>query len=291
MGEHNRKMAPTLLRISFTAVIALTLCANAFGDAGGDDEMDVQAYIVQLATEAGGAYNTAAESAATALKEAEAAKPSPEQMIGKCVCDQRSAIGDPCTDSGLDDAQEKKMRAEIASSCGQELAQMPGAMKEQVMNDCIKRRTESAGMEYKDPEVEGAKDAARNYIQETCEKKVAANKPKTISVVEDAESVILKCMCARTTCRGDEEQLALEEAQEEGFKGCKKQVAMSVAEAMGEGGEPMGTEEMSVAIQKCSCDARAESDDPCLSEDAWTAKKEELKAVADSCRKPLHDEL
>ena len=37
-------------------------------------------------------------------------------------------------------------------------------------------------------------------------------KPKVINVIEDPESAILKCICAKATCRSDEEQLELEQA-------------------------------------------------------------------------------
>jgi hypothetical protein len=254
--------------------------------------MDTQLFIDQLAREAGAAYNTAAEAATEALKREQEALPSKEELVSKCVCEQRSNSGDPCTESGLDEAQEKKMRADIDSSCAQELHQMPGAMKQQIKNECIKRRTESAGMEFKDPEEEEAKEAARKHIQETCAKKVEQSlKPKVIRVIEDAELVILKCMCAKTTCRTDEEQLEIEEAEEETTKTCKKQVAMEVAEAMGEGGDAWTTEQMAEKIESCVCEAREDGPNPCMTIDDWEAKKEELRAVQASCRKPLHDEL
>ena len=48
----------------------------------------------------------------------------------------------------MDDAAEKKMREEFANSCNQELAQMPGSMKETILAECVKRRTESAGLKF-----------------------------------------------------------------------------------------------------------------------------------------------
>ena len=133
--------------------------------------------------------------ATQALKEEQAKQPSKEELVEKCICEQRAnsghyapylidpypmpylirLTGDPCTDSGLDNSQEKKLRADIDASCAQELAQMPGAMKDQMKNECVKRRTESAGLEFKDPEEEEAKEAARKYIQDTCERKVSTS--------------------------------------------------------------------------------------------------------------------
>jgi hypothetical protein len=280
-------------RIALVLLVATTLCAQGLAtDETDASDRDVQAYIDALVREAGGAYKIAADAATQALKEAEASKPSKEELVEKCICDQRANTGDPCVDSGMDDSQEKKMRAEFASTCEQELQNMPGSMKEQMKNDCIKRRTESAGMEYKDPEIEAEKEAARDYIATSCEKRIASTlKPKTLHIVDDAEAVLLKCMCDRTTCRTDEEQLLLEEAEEEATKVCKKQVAMQVAEAMGEGGEGMTKEEMSAAIEDCTCEARAEGENPCLSDEEWAAKKAELEEIRDACRKPLHDDL
>jgi len=256
------------------------------------EEMDTMQFIDQLAREAAQAYTTAADAAAAALKEEQAKQPTKEELIDKCICEQRANAGDPCTETGLDDSQEKKLRTDIESSCAQELAQMPGAMKDQMKNECVKRRTESAGLEFKDPEEEEAKDAARKYIQDTCERKVASSaKPKVINIIEDPETVMVKCICAKTTCRSDDEQLELEQAEEDATKLCKKKVAMEVAEAMGEGGEAMTKDEMSDKIQSCVCEAKAEGGNPCMSEDDWEEKKEELREISASCRKPLHDEL
>lgn len=37
-------------------------------------------------------------------------------------------------------------------------------------------------------------------------------KPKVINIIEDPETVMVKCICAKTTCRSDDEQLELEQA-------------------------------------------------------------------------------
>jgi hypothetical protein len=272
-------------------VLALLFCAHGFASAS-EEEFDVTQYIEHLAREAGGAYSTAAEAAIQAQKQEQASRPSKQSLIDQCVCDQRASTGDPCTEASLSEKEEQKWRDEIDTSCNMELAQMPEMTRDHFIQDCVKRRLEGAGLTYTDPKEEEAKEAARKYAQEMCQSKVSASyKSKVINVVEDAESAILKCMCARSTCRTDEEQLAIEEAEDEFAKACKKQVAMKVAEAMGEGDEGLSKEEMGTEIQECVCESRSDTTNPCLSAEQVAEKKAELEEIQNACRKPLHDEL
>merc|ERR1711977_28819 len=117
MGDYIIEMA----RIQFTvSSLALLLCYQAATVRAED--MDTQQFIDHLAREAGAAYTTAAEAATQALKDEQAKQPSKEELVEKCICEQRANSGDPCTDSGLDNSQEKKLRADIDASCAQELA-------------------------------------------------------------------------------------------------------------------------------------------------------------------------
>merc|ERR1711998_30362 len=135
--------------------------------------MDESLEIESLIDEAVSAYGTAATAAETALKAAEKQQPSKEEQMKTCVCEMRAQTGDPCVATDMDKQSEEKMRDGFTKSCNQELAQMPGAMKDQIPQECIKRRTESAGLKYKDPEEEEAKEGARKYIQDQCDMKVS----------------------------------------------------------------------------------------------------------------------
>jgi hypothetical protein len=256
--------------------------------------MDERAVIADLVKEAAGAYTTAANAAVTALKEAEKNQPSKEDKIQECICAARATAGDPCVESAVDNAAEKKMRDEFVNSCNQELAHMPGSMKETILAECVKRRTESAGLAYENPKDTEAVDAARAKIAEDCDEAVSRDtKPQTLNIVEQPEEQLLACMCEKAGCMNDEDREVFDEAVEDATKKCKKTIALEIAEAMGEDedAEQPSREEMADKISDCVCDSKKEAGHPCLTDEEWAARKEELKVIQAQCRKPLHDEL
>merc|ERR1712166_232913 len=144
MGNSLPKMS-VRTRIALVPVVAAALCLLAVS---ANQDMDERAVIADLVKEAAGAYTTAASAAVTALAEAEKNQPSKEDKLQECICAARGTAGDPCVEASMDDAAQKKMREEFANSCNQELAQMPGSMKETILAECVKRRTESAGLKF-----------------------------------------------------------------------------------------------------------------------------------------------
>merc|ERR1712160_5248 len=292
MGEFAAKMS-VRTRIALVPVVAAALCLLAVS---ANQDMDERAVIADLVKEAAGAYTTAASAAVTALAEAEKNQPSKEDKIQECICAARGTAGDPCVEASMDDAAEKKMREEFANSCNQELAQMPGSMKETILAECVKRRTESAGLKFENPKDTEAVDAARVKIAADCDEKASKEaKGKTLNIVEQPEEQLLACMCERAGCMSDEDREVFDDAVTDATKKCKKTVALEIAEAMGddesEEAEQPSREEMAEKVSECVCDSKKEAGHPCLNDEEWAARKEELKVIQAQCRKPLHDEL
>jgi len=279
-------------RIALVPVVAAALCLLAVS---ANQDMDERAVIADLVKEAAGAYNTAASAAATALEEAAKNQPTKEEKIQECICAARSTAGDPCAEATVDDAAEKKMREDFTNSCNQELAQMPGSMKETILLECVKRRTESAGLKFENPKDTEAVDAARAKITQDCEEKTSKDSGKTLNIVEQPEDQLLACMCERAGCMSDEDREVFDEAVADATKKCKKTVALEIAEAMGddenEDAEQPSREEMAEKVSECVCESKKDAGHPCPNNEEWAARKEELKVIQAQCRKPLHDEL
>merc|ERR1711865_936551 len=121
------------------------------------------------------------------------------------------------------------------------------------------------------------------------------DKGKTLNIVEQPEEQLLTCMCERAGCMSDEDREVFDDAVTDATKKCKKTVALEIAEAMGddesEEAEQPSREEMAEKVSECVCDSKKEAGHPCLNDEEWTARKEELKVIQAQCRKPLHDEL
>merc|ERR1712166_1488937 len=279
MGNSLPKMS-VRTRIALVPVVAAALCLLAVS---ANQDMDERAVIADLVKEAAGAYTTAASAAVTALAEAEKNQPSKEDKLQECICAARGTAGDPCVEASMDDAAEKKMREEFANSCNQELAQMPGSMKETILK-------------FENPKDTQAVDAARVKIAADCDEKASKEaKGKTLNIVEQPEEQLLTCMCERAGCMSDEDREVFDDAVTDATKKCKKTVALEIAEAMGddeseEAEQPSG-EEMAEKVSECVCDSKKEAGHPCLNDEEWAARKEELKVIQAQCRKPLHDEL
>merc|ERR1712086_289991 len=165
--------------------------------------------------------------------------------------------------------------------------------KEDKIQECICAARGTAG----DPCVEASMDdAARVKIAADCDEKASKEaKGKTLNIVEQPEEQLLTCMCERAGCMSDEDREVFDDAVTDATKKCKKTVALEIAEAMGddesEEAEQPSREEMAEKVSECVCDSKKEAGHPCLNDEEWAARKEELKVIQAQCRKPLHDEL
>merc|ERR1711865_6257 len=287
-----RRSAMALITRMLVPLLAAALCLLSVPASAED--MDERVVIDELVQEAVAAYATAATAARTVIDESTKNQPSKEERMQECVCAGRATVGDPCVEQSVDDAAEKKMRAEFQASCEQELAQMPGSMKETIMGQCIERRTQAAGLEYNDPKEAEATELGRTRIAEQCESEMKKDfAPKVLNIVEQPEDQLMTCICEKAGCMTDADREVFDEAIEDSTKKCKKTVAMEVAEAMGEDeeAEQPSREELAAKINECVCDSKREHGQPCRSESEWAERKNELKAIQAQCRKPLHDEL
>ena len=141
-----------------------------------------------------------------------------------------------------------------------------------------------------------AVDAARAKIAADCDEKVSkGSSAKTLNIVEQPEEQLLACMCERAGCMSDEDREVFNDAVADATKKCKKTVALEIAEAMGdddsEDAEQPSLPGMAEKVSECVCDSKKEAGHPCLNDEEWAARKEELKVIQAQCRKPLHDEL
>merc|ERR1711988_1070741 len=237
-----------------------------------EEDHDETAYIDMLVKEASAAYLTAADAAKKQLEKAEMDAPSPEEKMYECVCDKRAATGDHCgKEEDPEKESETKMRAEFDSACKLELKMMPPLMKDEIMEQCVKRKVMSAGFEWKDPAETRALLEARKMIEEECKFKLDQEAPtekKEIVIEANPQALLRSCICEKAECKTEEERDLLDEQVEKAAKKCKKKVAIEFAEAMGEGEDDeieMDREAMAAKMQECVCDARADLGDPCMS--------------------------